>query len=483
MFDRTLSHEAAPDDRWIFWGLLGLLVWAPIPLGSNRTFAIAILVVWSQVLLWGAIFLWRHHLPELSARLSRFRWPVALLGLFVLIPWLQLLPLSPGLLAVLSPETLAVSEGVSPVLRLSLDPQQTQLYAILSFAYWSCFLLALLVLRDARRLEQFAFVLVLSGVLQAVIGAVLFSLGAKYSLFFTELDHKNVIGTFVNRNHMAGYMEICLSVGIGLMLAKLGDDVSRHRSWRSALAAAMDFMLSPQMRLRLMLVVMVIALVLTRSRMGNTAFFASMLIVGLLAIVLYRKTAPKTMVLIASLVVIDILVVGTWVGLEKVVDRMQKTEVTIAAGGQEESVELRQEAARYTLELIEDFPLFGTGAGSFYNAYLRYRAPWWGYYDHAHNDFAEFAADFGLPALGILGVFVTLTAGVALSSMARRRSSLPRGLAFGALMAMLAIGIHSWVDFNLQIPANALTVVLVMAMAWCVWGLPRGAGGVGEIRQ
>ena len=60
------------------------------------------------------------------------------------------------------------------------------------------------------------------------------------------------------------------------------------------------FILSPKMRLRLLLVVMVIALVLTRSRMGNAAFFAAMLIVGSIAIVLASKTAPKTIALIAS---------------------------------------------------------------------------------------------------------------------------------------------------------------------------------------
>ncbi len=75
--------------------------------------------------------------------------------------------------------------------------------------------------------------------------------------------------------------------------------------------------------------------------MGNAAFFAAMLIVGSIAIVLARKTAPKTIALIASLVIIDVLVVGTWIGLEKVVERIQDTEITIVAGGKSESVEAR----------------------------------------------------------------------------------------------------------------------------------------------
>ncbi len=41
-----------------------------------------------------------------------------------------------------------------------------------------------------------------------------------------------------------------------------------------------------------------------------------------------------------------------------------------------------------------------------------------------------------------------------------------RGISFAAIMGITAILIHSTVDFNLQIPANALTFMLLLAMAW-----------------
>ncbi len=462
------------NDRWVFWGLLGLLFWLPLPLGTNRNWAVALLIFWSQLLLGGALFAWRGHALLAFERLSVFRWPLGFLSAFVAYVWLQCLPLPISWLTVLSPETAAVWAGAAWA-PISLDPQQTQIYAALSFGYWSCFVVALLTIRDAQRLDRLAYALVLSGLLQAVVGAVLFSMGAHYRLFFSEVVHNNVVGTFVNRNHMAGYMEICLSVGVGLMLARLGGE-SRpmRRSWKNRLSGAIDFMLSPKMRLRLMLVVMVIALVLTRSRMGNTGFFAAMLVVGSLAIVLSRKTAPKTVALIASLIIIDVLVIGTWVGLEKVVSRVQETSLAVDGGGREESLELRQDAALHAIDLVADFPVFGTGAGSFYMAYMPYRTPREGYFDHAHNDYVEIAADFGLLGMGILGGFVlsTLVAGVLV--LVKRRSSLPRGIAFGSLMAMVALIIHSTVDFNLQIPANALTLVIVMAMAWLARALPPG---------
>lgn len=467
-------------DRWIFWGLLAVLFWAPLPLGSNRTWASSLLVLWSQVLLLGAVFVWRANPQRAFERLYLFRWPIALLAAFVLLVAFQLIPMPAALLAVLSPETLAVADGVAQ-LRLTLDYPQTQMYAALSFAYWSFFVVAILTVRDARRLDQLTQMVVYAGLLQAIIGAVLFSIGAKYRFFFFDVAHSRVFGTFGYHNHMAGYMEICLSVGIGLMLARLGTEPALRGDWRTRLTGVIDFVLSPKMRLRLMLVIMVIALVLTRSRMGNTGFFAAMLIVGALAILLSRKTAPATIGLIASLIIIDVVVVGTWVGLEKVVNRVQETSISNETAGREETVEQRVAAAQHAMDLVADFPAFGTGGGSFYHSYMRYRVENGMYFDHAHNDYVELAADYGLVGLGLLGAFVLVTGGRAIWVLKRRRSSLPRGVAFGALMAMVALAIHSWVDFNLQLPANALTLVLVMAMCWIASELPSSGASGSEV--
>ena len=79
---------------------------------------------------------------------------------------------------------------------------------------------------------------------------------------------------------------MALAIGIGMLIAQLHQ--SGAESWREFVRRSVDTVLSRKFRLRLYLALMVIALVLTRSRMGNTAFFSSLLLCGLLGMVLQR---------------------------------------------------------------------------------------------------------------------------------------------------------------------------------------------------
>jgi O-antigen ligase len=463
------------SDKGVFAGLLCLLVWAPLPLGSNRTWAIGLLVAAAVALMAATLWAWRAQASLVQTRLHAFRAPVALLAAMVALAWLQVMPLPPSWVQAVSPMAASAQEGAE-FMTLSVDAYQTRVMAGLSFAYLCIFLVTVLCVRTSSRLDTLVQTLIWSGVLQAVVGAVLFSVKARYQIFFSEISHDRLVGTYVNPNHLAGYLCMCLSVGVGLMLARLGEGKRIGHSWRARLAAAIEFVLSPKMRLRLLLVIMVIGLVLTRSRMGNTAFFVAMLVVGLAGVVLARKTAPQTIALIVSLIVIDVLVVGGAIGLEKVVERIQDTEMVDASDGKAESIEARTDAGRTAMALVKDYPLVGSGGGSFYTVFFSYRPPRYGnnFVDHAHNDYVEIAADYGLVGLGILGLLVVLTAVTTVRVMATRQSPLAWGVAFGVTMAIVALALHSTVDFNLQIPANAMTIVVILAMGWIASALPSG---------
>ena len=140
-----------------------------------------------------------------------------------------------------------------------------------------------------------------------------------------------------------------------------------------------------------------------------------------------------------------------------------------------EDVREREDPAVYTLPLIKDYPVFGSGPGTFYVAFPAYRPEKVvNFYDYTHNDYAQFAAETGVVGLGLLGLVVAFSLAAALRAQWVRRDPLMRGMSFASIMGVTAILIHSWVDFNLQIPANAVYFMVLLALGWISLHLDRG---------
>jgi O-antigen ligase len=441
----------APDGtRWIYVSYLALIVWAPLPLGSNRPWSWALLEFWVFLLaLWWLAGVIRGRFD--CGPMLRGTWPMlACAALWLGYVWLQLVPLPIGLLERLSPEAarwhIAAASEAMAAAPLTLDRYATLEAACKSTAYVVFFALSLALLGNGDRIRIATYVLVISGLLQAWYGAV------------DALRNFNdaASGTFVNRNHYAAYLVMCLSVGIGVLVASLSGKNSE--SWGRWLRGVAQWIITPKMALRLGLLVMVIALVLTRSRMGNSSFFISLLAAGVIGLALSRRATKSMVILLASLIAIDLLVVGTYFGTQRVVERIAQTTA---------ETEDRGEVAGYAFRMWTDFPVFGSGLGSFPVVFPRYSAEATvGTYTHAHNDYLEFAAEVGLVGLSLLALMVLMSFAVALRAHYQRGDPLTRGISFAAIMSIIALMIHSAVDFSLQIPANALTFMFILALAW-----------------
>ena len=456
---RSLTARFQPAaDRPLFVAYLALLLWLPLPLGSNRVWSWSLMEAW--ILALSIIWLIQYLRGKVDVNRPFLRaWPViACLSVTTLWVIVQTLPLPDGVLGMLSPQALDIHSMAQSHPSLSLDVAATRQGSLKTLCYLLLFCLTLLLINNRHRIRLLAHVIVLGGVLQASYGALMTLSGLEYGFFVAKEFGRGVAtGTFVNRNHLAGYLEMCLAVGVGLMLAELSTDAAAN--WRARARRVLETLLSSKARTRLALVVMVIGLVLTHSRMGNTAFFISLIVVGAFYLFAIRRITRGGMIFFASLLVIDLLVVGNFFGIEKVAERLQETSI---------EAENRDEVARETLAIVRDFPLTGTGAGSFYSTHAMYKsgaaAP--GFYRHAHNDYLQFASEFGLPALALLGFSVAASFWVAIRAQIVRRDRLLQGMGFAAAMAIVALMIHSAADFNLQIPANAAMFVILLALAW-----------------
>ncbi|MEH6590027.1 MAG: O-antigen ligase family protein [Halioglobus sp.] len=433
-----MLQSAVKSYHWansaLFYYFLAVLAWAPLPLGSNRDWSTRLLAgLLLAGLLWAAVLFFIRYLRLTPA--LRAAWP-ALAALLVAQVWV----------------------AAQLAFGISVAPESTRLALLLGCALVAAFVLVLLLVDSRERILLTARVMVWCGVFQAFFaGAIMMSDVEQVAFLDKTFGRSSASGTFVNRNHLAGFLAMNLAIGIGMLLAQL----ERHpaHNWREFMRRTIDTILSRKFRLRLYLAIMVIGLVLTRSRMGNSAFFSALLVCGVLGMVLQQRVTRSAVIFFVSLLLIDAYIVGNWFGVDEVVERLQNTSL---------EVEKRDEVAIDSFAMWRDNFWTGTGADTFFEAYVYggYMSPDSLHYRHAHNDYLEIGTGFGFIGFALLATAVLTSLRQALLAQRRRRSRVLQGLGFASVMGVTGMLIHSFADFNLHIPVNSLWFVVLLGFAW-----------------
>jgi O-antigen ligase len=297
--------------------------------------------------------------------------------------------------------------------------------------------------------------LVVSGTFQAIYGVSEILLGIEESLIFGLEVKKSATGSFVYRNHYANLLLMCAAAGIGLLVASL--ERNRNTTSKDLLRSAITTTLSSKALIRISIAIIIIGLVMSRSRMGNTAFFVAMSIVGFASLFLIKNKTKGLTFLVTSMFIVDLLIVSAFFGLDKVQERLTQTSL------QQES---RDEVIKDAINITLDFPLFGTGGGSFYTVFPGYKThEVHAFYDHAHNDYLQMLIEYGFIYVLILGAMMFFLGYKALRPMRKRRRSILKGASFSCSMVILGMMIHMTVDFPLQAFSNASYFIVFLALS------------------
>jgi O-antigen ligase len=299
-----------------------------------------------------------------------------------------------------------------------------------------------------RTIKQLMWVVMIVGVLESLYGMFEFFSGHQHILYLKGPD--SVTGTFSNRNYFAGYLLMVIPLSMGFLFSREAVSMNPFGGWRHRLSS-LD---GKTLLIGFSVMVMILGLLFTASRMGILSLLLSFSLISLL----FRnpgkgKRFSKTVVLIFGLA----LLWAAWIGLDAVISRFFSVS---------ESLEGRWEIWVNTFQIFKDFPLFGSGLGTFIQLFPMVRSfHIQGLVTHAENDFLQLASEVGLLGIGLL--FVTFLffffRGVSrIRSMSDREPG--RYIGIGGLVGILALMFHSIVERNIQVPANAFLYTFLWAL-------------------
>jgi O-antigen ligase len=453
------QRPAAPHSV-IEKGMLFLLLFTPLAVGAVQPWSTAVMEIASFVV-FGAWLLTLRQGNEKSVILPMFL--VALVGL-VLVVLLQLVPLPGTVLAAVSPATARLYQrfslsGEASWRTISIHPDATEEELFKLIAYAAVFIVIINHYRTREQVRGLVRAIVMTGCLLAVF-AVIQKLTWNGSLFwfYPVRETLHPVGPYINRNHFAGYMEMAIPLGLGLILDGATRIDSRGRlppvKRISAILGSREF--SSVVFLSLAVLFMAGALFMSLSRGGILGFGVAAFVFALLT---RSKRSLRKRILALAFVGLAVLVLVVMTGWGRIERRFEEL-------GDEANFK-RIEIWRDCAGIVWDFPVWGTGLGTFDDAYLRYQSASPGLlFDHAHNDYLELVTDAGLAgtllAAGALALF-----GQALAKAWKaRHGRFVTSIAAGGISSGAALAVHSMTDFNLHIPANALLATVIAGITF-----------------
>jgi O-antigen ligase len=391
---------------------------------------------------------------------TRIRFPVTAPLLLIALVLLQTVPL---------PISLARIFGISVVnppghttFTLSAAPYETVSQMLALVTYLTAFYLVLMICLENRAKKKLVLALLAMGVFEAFYGLIQYLTGwQQIFLYVKKFYLEDATGTYINRNHFAGLLEMILPFAVVFALQHvwtLRRRFEEEHTSASELLSSADF---PFLVFWIFIAAAIFAaIVCSHSRMGILSTLASLIVVLTLAGT--SVLSAKARVAVGVLFLLSMVGLAVWVGIDPAITRFETLNEQYAHPGQD-----RLSIWRDTLQLIRRHPLLGSGFGSFATVYPSVQTAFLNnVVDHAHCDYLEVVTELGLPG-GILvfgGIFTVL--GRSFRHCRNRVADFDKTISLACIGSIVAILLHSLADFNLYIPANALIFTMILALAW-----------------
>src|SRR5215471_8414197 len=388
----------------LLYGTFALLMFGPLAFGAVELWSI--FVIEAGVLVLSALWLAKQ---LLDGEINLFRNPLFLpMGAFAGLIALQL------------------------AFRRTAYPHDTIGDGLLYCAYaMLCFLASQSLLRVSQ-VRKIAVILAVYGCLVAGF-ALLQGVAPNGKLYWMRQPRLGgwIYGPYVNHNHYAGLMEMLVPIPLVISLSHLAQEKTRIAC---GIAAA----------------VMVGTIFLSGSRGGMLAIFVELAVLG---VVLFRQKKSLRIAIAAGAFAVVLVSLLVWLGGKELTTRV--ASISTEAHG-EISGGMRLSIDRDTVHMFRKRPILGWGLGTFPVVYPQFRSFHTNFFvNEAHNDYLQLLSEMGLLGLGtMIWFFIVLFRRIP-QKIRQWPSNVSGAATLACTLGVSGILVHSLIDFNLQIPANA----------------------------
>ena len=450
--------------------LIVLLIFTPIAFGSMEIWAFSLmeLGILLIIILWAiqSIIARKSAIRNLQFSIGfnsepqtpNFAFCFIFLFLFLLLVLFQMIPLPSGMIKIISQKAFALRNYLTfDLSHLSFPVSFVPFLTRIEFFKWltlSGLFLFLLNWKPSNRgsdIRHLIPVIMLVGIAESLYGMFEFFSGHRYIL---HIDGSSLIssvtGTFINRNYFAGYLLMVIPLSIGYLFSRESFQMDRFSGWRNRLTS-LD---GKTALIAFGIILMILALLFSASRMGISGLLLSFTLTSFL----FREPRRERRFSRSTVLIFGLAVLwAVWIGLDAVISRFFSVS---------ESFKDRWTIWVNTFQIFKDFPLFGSGLGTFAHIFPMYRSfHIRGIFTHAENDFLQLASEVGLIGIGLLlfvFAFLFFRAVLAIRSFHSRDSK--KYIGMGGLVGVLALVFHSIVERNIQVPANAFLFTFIWAV-------------------
>ena len=315
---------------------------------------------------------------------------------------------------------------------LSASRSDTVSQALLYFAYGMLSFVVTQTMQRSSQARRVATLLVIYGIAIAAF-ALLQGVAPNGKIYWLRVPRLGgrIYGPYVNHNHYAGLMEMLVPIPLVVALSRLAPEKTRIAA---GVAAA----------------IMVGTVFLSGSRGGMISVFAEL---AVLTVICFRQKRSLRIAMGVAAFAVVLVSMLVWLGGKELTSTVGS--ISTEARG-EISGGTRVSIAKDGVRMFARRPVLGWGLGSFPVMYPHFRSFYTNFFvNEAHNDYVQLLAEMGILGFGTMLWFLAATFGHGRRKIAKWTTEVSGAATLACTLGVIGILLHSLVDFNLQIPANA----------------------------